>query len=71
MNKPFFREAKDSWYCWLQGSMKSLGVKGKENEAEAYKRWQKFLSDEEPEAKKEVKSVRELVEDYWLIPKSE
>ena len=36
---PFFRVAKGSWYCWIDGKQTSIGVRGERSEREAVKAW--------------------------------
>ena len=37
--KPFFRTAKESWYCWIYGKQTALGIKGANSEREAIQAW--------------------------------
>lgn len=62
-SKPWFRESKQTWYCTLDGRKCSLGVKGRENEAEAVKSWHKVMSGlQEAKAKpKPEPSVAEVL----------
>jgi integrase/recombinase XerC len=43
-SKPWFRESKQTWYATVEGRMKSLGVKGEANKAEAYQSWHRLLA---------------------------
>jgi len=50
-NKLWFRESKQTWYATLDGRKVSLGVKGRENEAEAVKAWHKVMAGLKEKAK--------------------
>jgi integrase/recombinase XerC len=41
---PWYRESKGTWYATMEGRMKSLGVKGEANEADAYKAWHRLMA---------------------------
>ena len=43
-NRPWFRESKQAWYATVKGRMVSLGVKGRDNEAEAVKAWHRLMA---------------------------
>jgi integrase len=42
---PYFRSSKGTWYAWIAGRQRSLGVKGEENEDAAYKAWHHLCSE--------------------------
>jgi integrase len=44
-SKPWYRESKGTWYCTLDGRKVSLGVRGRENRAEAMKAWHRLMAD--------------------------
>jgi integrase len=41
--KPWYRESKCAWYATVQGKMTALGVRGRENEAEAVRAWHRLM----------------------------
>jgi integrase len=43
-NKPWFHSVKGFWYATVGGKRVSLGVKGRENEAEAVKTWHRLMA---------------------------
>ena len=45
MRLPFYRSGKNTWYVWIDGHQRSLGVKGEENEKAAYAAWHRLLSE--------------------------
>ena len=64
-NKPWFRESKGAWYATVEGRMASLGVKGRENEAEAVKAWHRLMAGVVERAKpKEGPTVAEVVKGF-------
>ena len=50
-NRPWFRESKQTWYATVEGKMVSLGVKGLDNEADAFKAWHKMMAGVKEKAK--------------------
>jgi integrase len=42
---PWFRSVKNGWYVMYKGRMMSLGVKGQNNKAEAYRAWAVLLAN--------------------------
>ncbi len=42
-SKPFFRESKQAWYCWIDGQLRSLGKKKRA----AYDRYRDLLGEKE------------------------
>jgi integrase len=64
-NQPWFRESKGAWYIKVEGKMKSLGVKGEANEAEAYKSWHQLMAGVVEKAKpKPEPTVAEVVKGF-------
>jgi integrase len=75
-SKPWFRASKGTWYCTVEGHKVSLGVKGKENEAQAIKAWHRLMAaqgepEQEPAPPPRAKSeadagptVAEVIEAY-------
>jgi integrase len=60
--KPWFRESKQTWYATVEGRMKSLGVKGEANEADAHKAWHRLLAGVAEKAKPKAEpTVNEVV----------
>src|ERR1019366_3767318 len=65
MAKPWFRQSKGAWYVKVEGTMKSLGVKGEANEADAYKSWHRLLAGVMERAKpKPEPTVAEVVKGF-------
>lgn len=46
---PWFRSCKNAWYAWHEGKLRSLGVKGKENEKEAKRAWHRLMGGMPPQ----------------------
>ncbi len=42
--KPWFRQSKGTWYATVEGRKVSLGVRGEENEADAYRAWHRLMA---------------------------
>jgi integrase/recombinase XerC len=62
---PWYRESKQTWYATVEGRMKSLGVKGEANEAEAYQSWHRLLAGVMDRAKpKQDPTVAEVVKGF-------
>lgn len=61
---PWFYEAKNTWYVWLEDKKVSLGVKGKENKAEAIQAWHKLIAHGKPEPKTESITLADLVKAF-------
>jgi hypothetical protein len=45
LRTPFFRSSKGTWYAYINGRQRSLGVKGNENEQAAYVAWHRTLAN--------------------------
>ncbi len=62
-NKPWFRSNKNTWYATVGGKKISLGVRGKENKADAMKAWHRLMADGKttPEARAEVPTLTKLI----------
>jgi hypothetical protein len=62
-NKPWFRSDKNTWYATVDGKKISLGIRGKENKADAVKAWHRLMADGRtmPEVRAEVPTVATLV----------
>jgi integrase/recombinase XerC len=62
-NKPWFRSDKNTWYATIDGKKISLGVRGKENKADAVRAWHRLMADGRttPEARAEVPTLTKLV----------
>lgn len=43
-SEPWFYSDKGTWYIWLDGKKKSLGVRGEGNKAEAVKAWHRLMA---------------------------
>ena len=43
-SQPFYRTSKNTWYCWVEGHQRSLGVKGEVNKKDAYVAWHRLLA---------------------------
>src|ERR1700693_2400079 len=64
-SKPWFRASKRAWYIKVEGKQTSLGVKGRENEAEAVKAWHRVMAGVAEKAKpKQEPTVAEVVEGF-------
>jgi integrase len=48
-SKPWFRESKNAWYVTVDGKKVSLGVRGKENRAEAMEAWHRLMCNGKPQ----------------------
>jgi integrase len=62
-NKPWYRASKGTWYATVDGKKVSLGVRGEENEADAYQAWHRLMAGvtvEKTKPKAEP-SVREII----------
>jgi integrase len=46
---PWFRKAKNAWYCTLDGRKDSLGVRGEENRKQAVSAWHRLMGGLPPE----------------------
>jgi len=53
-SKPWFRASKGGWYVKVNGRQTPLGVKGRENEAEAVRAWHRLMGGLEPTPKAEA-----------------
>jgi integrase/recombinase XerC len=60
-SKPFWRESKKSYYCWIDGRQRSLGPK----KALAWRKYRALLETKERQAQSGAWSVRECL-DYYL-----
>lgn len=71
-SKPWFRASKQAWYIKVGGKQISLGVKGRENEADAVKAWHRLMANGQPkpEAKPDDVSVAEVVTAFLADAKS-
>src|SRR5689334_3189103 len=45
LRTPYFNRTKETWYCWIAGRQRSLGVKGAENEDAAILEWHRLASE--------------------------
>jgi hypothetical protein len=48
-SRPWFRASKGAWYVKVDGRQTALGVKGRENEAEAVRAWHRLMGGMAPE----------------------
>lgn len=66
----WFRSGKNGWYATLNGKAVSLGVKGREHEAESQKAWHRLMAGDLPEKKPEPKtevtetSVQQVIDGF-------
>ncbi len=60
-SKPFWRESKQAWYCWIDGHQRSLGPK----KNLAWGRYRELLEKKEAAARTTALSVRQCF-DYYL-----
>lgn len=58
---PWFRDSKNTWYATIDGKKISLKVKGKGNEAEAWKAYHNLLDNGSQEAKPKALTVAEVI----------
>jgi len=65
-SKPWFRESKGTWYATLDGRKVSLGVKGREDEAEAVKAWHRLMADGQKPKAATVKAatVKQVIDGF-------
>jgi integrase len=65
MARAWFRESKQTWYCTLDGQKRSLGVKGRDNEAEAVGAWHRLMAGlQEKKKPKAEPTVAEVVKGF-------
>jgi integrase len=56
-NAPWYRASKNTWYSTVDGKKVSLGVKGRNNEAEAIKAWHKLMANGKPSSKPKAEAA--------------